>query len=121
MHWNLLQNTCTIVPEEPKEILEPIILDSGSTFSLYKNTDHIIPGSERQAPQDFTYGTNTGTRTLTVNCKSRHFEGKKMLDRAAIATLESVSELVRQGYKMFMDTDVENAYKISKGNKNGPS
>ena len=117
MHWNMIQRKCNITPDTVQH-KSPIILDSGSTFSMYKNTDHIIPGSERRVDgEGFRYGTNTGYRVIQVKFKSKHFTGKKMLDPAAMSNLESISQLVREGYTVYMNTDEVNAFKVSKENK----
>jgi hypothetical protein len=91
-------------------------LDSGSTFSLRMNEDYAKPGTVTDLDYMFNYGTNTGQRDLHQQIESNIIEGHTcMLDTEAQCNLDSLSELVRLGFRVRMDTDDENSFLVTKG------
>ncbi|CAJ1946081.1 unnamed protein product [Cylindrotheca closterium] len=91
-------------------------LDSGSTFSLQMNEDYAKPGTVSDLDYMFNYGTNTGQRDLHQQVKSSIIKGHTcLLDTEAQCNLDNLSELVKLGFRVIMDTDIENSFIITKG------
>ncbi|CAJ1947010.1 unnamed protein product, partial [Cylindrotheca closterium] len=91
-------------------------LDSGSTFSLRMNEDYAKPGTVSDLDYMFNYGTNTGQRDLHQQVESSIIEGRTcLLDTEAQCNLDNLSELVKLGSRVVMDTDIENSFIVTKG------
>ncbi|CAJ1944831.1 unnamed protein product [Cylindrotheca closterium] len=91
-------------------------LDSGSTFSLRMNKDYAKPGTVSDLDYMFNYGTNTGQRDLHQQVESSDIKGHTcLLDTEAQCNLDSLSELVKLGFHVVMDTDIENSFIVTKG------
>ncbi|CAJ1970387.1 unnamed protein product [Cylindrotheca closterium] len=91
-------------------------LDSGSTFSLRMNKDYTKPGTVSDLDYMFKYGTNTGQCNLHQQVESSIIEGHTwLLDTEAQCNLDSLSELVKLGFRVVMDTDIENSFMVMKG------
>ncbi|CAJ1934654.1 unnamed protein product [Cylindrotheca closterium] len=91
-------------------------LDTGSTFHLCKDFEN----AEEETVQDLTHmfncGTNIGSgRTLTQEVQAKHMEDQMCkFDPEAICDVGSASLLVKQGYRIVVDTDKDNAFIVSK-------
>ncbi|CAJ1945755.1 unnamed protein product [Cylindrotheca closterium] len=90
-------------------------LDTGSTFHLRKDSMNAKMGTLKELPYMFNYGTNVGGgRNLTHEVESKHMNNMCKYDADAICDVDSASLLVKEGYRIVMDTDVENAFIVSK-------
>ncbi|CAJ1964146.1 unnamed protein product [Cylindrotheca closterium] len=90
-------------------------LDTGSTFHLRKDSMNAKMGTLKELPYMFNYGTNVGGgRNLMHEVESKHMDNMCKYDADAICDVDSASLLVKKGYRIVMDTDVENAFIVSK-------
>src|SRR6056300_1437392 len=100
-----------------KSLCRGIHLDSGSTFPL-DTGKHIKPGTERKLSQPFHYGSNIGSRDITMEGESMVFEGSmKKIDPQAKASVESLSQLVTDGYHVLFDSERYNGFIVNKDGK----
>ena len=83
-------------------------MDSGTTFGLRNHEDY---GHDvREMDHAFSYGTNVGERSLEYEIKSNHHEDYTCkLDEEAHCNLDSMSEMVALGWRVYMDSDKRNA------------
>ncbi|CAJ1944908.1 unnamed protein product [Cylindrotheca closterium] len=90
-------------------------LDTGLTFHLRKDSMNANMGTLKELPYMFNYGTNVGGgRNLTHEVESKHMDNMCKYDADVICDVDSASLLVKEGYRIVMDTDVENAFFVSK-------
>ncbi|CAJ1968676.1 unnamed protein product [Cylindrotheca closterium] len=90
-------------------------LDTGLTFHLCKDSMNAKMGTLKELPYMFNYGTNVGGgRNLTHEVESKHMDNMCKYGADAICDVDSASLLVKEGYRIVMDTNVENAFFVSK-------
>ena len=96
-------------------LMEGVHLDSGSTFPLYANDKHLVSSSIKPMKTKFNYGSNVGSRDIYLEGDSKYFKGsKKKLDREAKASVESLSQLVQEGYSVYFNSDYANRFEVIK-------
>ena len=86
---------------------EEEILDSGSTVSLMKGKDKVVDIQKQKI--NVLMSTNAGSKVVDKEATRKGY-GKVLYDPEAMTNLRSLSEMVRRGYRVQMDTDLENAF-----------
>jgi len=90
-------------------------MDSGSTFRMHSSMDNIVPGTVRQLDRKFNYGSNVGSRDITIEGESSIFPGEMTkIDLDARTSVESLSQLVADGYDVLFDSCKNNAFIVRK-------
>ena len=98
-----------------RRLRQGIHLDSGSTFSLYRNKKNIREGSVRPLANKFSYGSNVGSRDILQEGESKIFPGSfKKIDLEAKASVESLSQLVKDGYEVVFDCRIWDGFMVQK-------
>ncbi|CAJ1933988.1 unnamed protein product [Cylindrotheca closterium] len=99
-----------------------IHLDSGSTFHLRINEDDFKEGNL----QGFHYASNLEGRELYQEGIDKVFDSVCKLDTRASDNVNSLSNMVQDGFDVFMDTKRENSFFVTKngttwrfGHRNG--
>ena len=93
--------------EDPYGLFETSLLDTGATHSTYCN--EAMVGNVREADIPLHMYTNVGARVVDEVADVDQYRRLVYFDRDGSANVLSFSELVAQGYRITMDTDVENA------------
>ena len=86
-----------------------IILDYGSTISLFKDKTYLEDFQD--ANQNLVMETNAGSKLITQTGKVPGY-GDVWYDAEAISNLFSVSDMVKKGHRVFLDTDIENTFVV---------
>ena len=95
-----------------------IHLDSGSTFSLYRNKKNIVEGTIQTMANKFSYGSNVGSRDIVEEGQSKFFPGSlKKIDTKAKASVESLSELIQDGYEIVFDSRIWNGFMVQRNGR----
>ena len=95
-----------------------IHLDSGSTFHLRSTLDDIEDGTRVFMKDTFNYGSNIGNRDITMEGESKTFPGSmKKIDLEAKTSVESLSQMVEEGYNVLFDSTKMNAFVVRKDGK----
>ena len=103
--FSMLQVNHKMVQKEPE-----MILDSGSTISLFKNGE--VLKDIKICNNKLVMETNAGTKTLD---KKAHIPGygEVYFDKDAVSNLLSLSELVRRGNRVFYDSSIEDCFVVT--------
>ena len=100
---------CNEVPENTVEGKEEL-LDSGSTVSLMRDAEKCEDIMDRDVK--VIMSTNAGKKAITQEATRKGY-GKVLFDKEAMTNLRSLSEMVKRGHHVFLDTDVENAFVVT--------
>ena len=92
------------------ETEEDEILDNGSTVSLMKDKDKVVDIMNRDV--NVLMSTNAGKKVIKQEATRKGY-GKVLYDEGAVTNLRSLSEMVKRGYQVVMDTAVENAFLVT--------
>ncbi|CAJ1943830.1 unnamed protein product, partial [Cylindrotheca closterium] len=103
-----------------------IHLDSGSTFHLRTNEDDFKEGSLQGIHGEFHYAFNVEGRELYREGINKVFDSVCKLDTPASDNINSLSNMVKDGFDVFMDTKKENSFFVTRngttwgfGHRNG--
>ncbi|CAJ1943965.1 unnamed protein product [Cylindrotheca closterium] len=103
-----------------------IHLDSGSTFHLRTNEDDFKEGSLQGIHGGFHYASNVEGRNLYREGIDKVFDYVCKLDTRASNNVNSLSNMVKDGFDVFMDTKRENSFFVTRngttwrfGHRNG--
>ena len=86
------------------------ILDSGSTVSLMKDREKVVDIQKRKV--NVLMSTNAGSKVVDKEATRKGY-GKVLFDPEAMTNLRSLSEVVKRGYRVQMDTDLENSFLVT--------
>ena len=89
-----------------------IVLDNGSTVSIFKDMSLVSKITEAKTPMEL--GTNTGTKTINQNAMVPG-HGEVKFGKDGIANIFAFSDMIKKGYRITIDTDVENAFLLDNG------
>ena len=98
------QKTHQIEEEEPD-----ILLDSGSTISLFK--DRIFLNRVWSPRAKLLMETNAGSKVMKLKGEIEGF-GEVWFDEEAVSNLMALCDLVRRGHRVTYDSDVEDAFVV---------
>src|SRR6056300_1475608 len=93
-----------------------IQLDSGSTFHLRRNVADVKSETVRDIPGGFHYASNVNGRNLNQEGIDVVFQELCKIDRQATDNINSLSAMVKEGFKIFMDTERANGFFVRKYN-----
>ncbi|CAJ1945714.1 unnamed protein product [Cylindrotheca closterium] len=103
-----------------------IHLDSGSTFHLQTNEDDFKEGSLQGIHGGFHYASNVEGREIYREGIDKVFDSVCKLDTRASDNVNSLSNMVQDGFDVFMDTKRENSFFVTRngttwrfGHRNG--
>ncbi|CAJ1944663.1 unnamed protein product [Cylindrotheca closterium] len=103
-----------------------IHLDSGSTFHLRTNEDDFKEESLQRIHGGFHYASNVEGRELYREGIDKVFDSVCKLDTRASDNVNSLSNMVQDGFDVFMDTKRENSFFVTRngttwrfGHRNG--
>ncbi|CAJ1936900.1 unnamed protein product [Cylindrotheca closterium] len=103
-----------------------IHLDSGSTFHLRTNEDDFKEGTLQGIDGGFHYTSNIEGRRLYREGIDKVFDSVCKLDTRASDNINSLSNMVKDGFDVFMDTKRENSFFVTRngttwrfGHRNG--
>ena len=97
----------TVVPKEPE-----VILDSGSTISLVKTKALLVDGVVTKCEYPIIMETNAGNKNVDEEGDVKDF-GKSFFDETALTNILGMSDVVRKGHRVFIDTDIENSFVVT--------
>ena len=89
---------------------EEEILDSGSTVSVMKDREKVVDIQQRKV--NVLMSTNAGSKVVDKEATRKGY-GKVLYDPEAMTNLRLLSGIVRQGYRVQMDTDLENSFLVT--------
>ena len=85
------------------------ILDSGTTFSMLANRR--LADKVFQAREPIIMHTNAGHKTLNEEAEVPGF-GDMYLNEEGLANIFGLDDLVKRGYRVKFDSDIENAFQV---------
>ena len=91
-------------------------IGSSSTFNLRKSVDNMHGHSLRNIPGGFHYASNIGGRNLNREGIDKLFNLPCKLDTNATNNINSLSAMVKAGFKIFVDTERANNFFVRKHN-----
>ena len=97
--------------DQERRLLHGVHMDSGSTFGMATKEDECKEGTIIDLAKPFNYGSNVGSRDILKEGVSKMYgKIKKKIDPEAMASVDSLSQMVDNGYDVIFDSRKENGF-----------